>query len=495
MARLFRQLLANSMSSGLIRSTMGAQLNRGTYGIDPPGRDLDLECGYPLVVTPQILRHLYRRNGIAARVVNIWPDECFSIYPDIYETDKNGDTPFEKAWKALSTRIPICHHWHRADRLSRIGQFGVLLLGITNAGGLDQPLPGINARTGEPEPRRRRDLRLGYVRPFSQEFVEIMELESDPRSPRYGQPRLYQLTFNDPKQTDLTSTSSRIVHWTRVIHLADNRGESEVLGQPALEPVLNYILDLRKVSGGGAEMYWRAAFPGYSVETVPDLLGEAVMDEDSIKAQFEEYTNGLKRYLAMDGVTVKSLMPQMADPTAHSANLLSLIAATVEAPMRVFMGSESGHLASTQDVGNMNKRVGRRQEVYLDPFVIRPTIDRFQAVGLLPATKSDAYFVAWKDLNTMSDKDRALVSLQKSQALQAYVAGGVEAVLPVAEYLHHILGFTPEEASAMVSVVKTRGKRLTLDPLKAKLDSKPAGGIKKPAKATANRPRGAVQRN
>jgi hypothetical protein len=495
-----RRLLANLAIS---RTTMAAMQNRGEFGIDPPGRNLNAECGYPEVVTPALLRYLYRRNGVACRVVNIWPDECFAIPPVVYEKDKvKVDTTFEKAWQALTKKVSVPSYWHRADRLSRVGQFGVMLLGITNAGPLDRPLPGLNSLTGETEPKRRRELKLSYLRPFSQEFVQIVELEGNPQSPRYGLPKYYQLTFCDPREGNIGATSDRRVHWSRVIHLADNREESDILGTPAIEPVLNYILDLRKVSGGGAEMYWRAAFPGYSVETLPDLLGEAVMDPESIKEEFQDYSLGLKRYLAMDGVTVKSLTPQMADPTAHANSLINLICATIGIPMRIFMGSESGHLASTQDTGNQNRRTGERQQNYLEPQVIRPTIDRLIDVGVLPAPETGSYKTSWTDLNTLDEKDRALVALQKTQALQAYVAGGVEAVMAFEEYLHLVLGFTPDEARAVTSAVKGRPTRHTIDPVKANLDlkqaqlsAKTAAAAKKPAKKPGGRPAGKIQRN
>lgn len=491
---VLRRLLVNNGALVLARTTLARQLAGAELGIDPPGRNLDLECGYPTAAHPGILRELYRRNGVAARVVNIWPDECFAVDPEVYETEKASTTVFERAYKEFTQRFNLAHYWHRVDRLSRIGQFGVLLLGVVNAGPLDRPLPGIDARTGEPDPRRRKELKIGYIRPFSEEFAKIEELEADPTSPRYGQPRYYQLTFNDPKVGNLGSTVNRRVHWSRVIHVAETMGDSNILAAPAMEPVLNYVLDLRKVSGASAEIYWRAAFPGYSVETLPDLVGEAVMDEDTIKEQFEEFSRGLKRYLAMDGVTVKTLTQQMADPTQTTLNLIGLICATIETPVRIFMGSESGHLASTQDGGNWNKRVAKRQSKYLDPFLVRATVDRLTAVGFLPVPASKQYSVAWKDLNTMSDKDRALVSLQKSQALQAYVAGGVEAVMALEEYLHLVLGFSVEEARGVVAAVNSRGKRLTLDPVQAKLQSKTAGA-KKPARSPRGRPAGNIQRN
>lgn len=481
--------------------------------LDPTGRDLDKECGYPDVVTVATFRQLYARWGICRRVVNVYPDECWAVPPEIYEDeDPTVDTRFEKAWRELNQRINLAHYWHRADRLMGLGRFGVLLMGLSNTGGdLSLPVPGVNPKTGEKTANRpKKDIKLLYLRPFAEDQVQVRAVEQDASSPRFGQPVSYNVTFADPNAQggELTSTTTRAVHWTRVIHLADNLESSDVAGVARLEPVLNYCLDLRKIGGSSAEMWYKGGFPGFSFETIPDLIGESVMDEESVKEQFEEYMEGLKRYLALDGVTAKPLYPQIADPTPHAMLQLNLIAATIGVPLRTLLGSEMGHLAATQDAGNWNRRIAHRQGTLIDPRVIRATIDRLILVGVLPEPASGTYKIEWRDLNTVTDKDKAMVTLQRAQALMQYVSGGCEAVMPVHEFLTLVMGFTVDEANevtAKVEEAKKANKFLT-DPFKmeratqqsaldikaAKAKPKPQGGGRtgNPPRRPAGRPAG-----
>lgn len=226
-------------------------------------RDLNKECGYPEFLTLENFITMLDRNGVANRVNSIYPDECFAVDPVVYENEKKRDTPFEKGWKAL-LKAEACnplHYAHRADVESGKGHFGLLLLG-TDDGAKDfsRPLPGID-EDGRPTPRAR-DLRLLYLRAFSERNVQIARFQTDPGSPRFSHPLLYNINFADMHYSgledntgyaELTTIVER-VHWSRVIHLADNRAESEVYGVPRLRPVYDRLADVSKILASSGEM-------------------------------------------------------------------------------------------------------------------------------------------------------------------------------------------------------------------------------------------------
>lgn len=510
------------------RTQMADDMNSGTEGLDPPGRDLDRECGYPFAPTIRTYSRLYEREGYAKRVVDVWPDECWSVRPELYETEDSRVTKFERAWERLNAKVNVWKELHLVDKSCGKGTFALALLGFDDGKDLSAPVEGVNRR-GEPSKRRsKKPINLLYISTYSEEHVTILSIEDDQTNPRYGLPRWYNIRVLGT-EIDSSSSAQQLsdtlrVHWSRVIHVADNCESSKVFGTPRMKAVLNRLLDIRKTLGGSAEMFWKGAFPGYSFETIPELLGESVMDEESVREQFEEYMDGLKRYLALDGVTAKQLFPQVADPTQHVEQQVAAICACIGVPMRVFMGSESGHLASTQDSINMNKRVSRRQRLFCETDLIRPLVDRLIMVGSLPEP-AEGYLISWTDLNTMSDKDKALVALQRSQALMQYVSGQVEAIFPARQFFTLILGLSDEEASAVMDAVEeNKGLELT-DPLgeaaaerdanlqikvakatpkpamggsSVKRKPKPQGGGRtgsKPARKPAGRPSGQVQRN
>ena len=68
-------------------------------------RDIDEECGYPKSITTQQYQYLWDREGIAKRVVEVWPKECWSENPEVLESEDPSETTFEKELKALQKRL------------------------------------------------------------------------------------------------------------------------------------------------------------------------------------------------------------------------------------------------------------------------------------------------------------------------------------------------------------------------------------------------------
>lgn len=438
--------------------------------IDRGGKNIDKECGYPEVVTPAYCKSFYDREGIAKRVVRIFPEECWKQDPEILETDDDNDTEFEKAWKQFEKKFNMYALMQRADIMSGIGTFGVMLLGIDDGKQLIEPVSGVpldgkqpgtypltaNAEQGD---KRKRKHNLMYVRIFDESAVTINKFEIDIRSPRYGQPLLYNINFIQyGTNTQVVQpvapmpTSPTPVHWTRVIHFADNRESSEVYGVPRMQPVLNRLYDLRKVLGGSGEMFWKGGFPGISFEVNPELQGVANLDTDSMRKEFEAYQNGLQRYLALVGITAKSLAVQVADPEGHFVTHIKAIACSLGIPWRVLMGTEEAKLAADQDSSAWNERIGNRQTKYCTPYIITPLIMRLITMGILPPLQDmdTGLIVKWADLHTPSDTEKATIASTQATALSTYITSGCDVIMPPKLFLTMIMNFTDDEAEAIL---------------------------------------------
>ncbi len=434
-ARNFAESVLNTTAL-LRRDVMAKLLN--------PGKDIDGECGYPTVVSVEDMKRMYDRNDVAQRVVRLEPEESWSSVPEIYEDEDTDETAWEKDWKELEQKCNCLHYLERVDILSGIGNYGVLLFGLSDGLPLDEPVAGIDERTGEMITPG--NLELLYLRPFSHSVVSVDKRELDAGCPRYGMPTMYSINFEDSVDSRFSTKRTMKVHWTRILHVADNRDESEIYGVPRMEAVYNRLLDLRKVLAGSAEMFWKGGFPGYSFEVMPEL-GDAEIDVDALQEQMEDYSKGLQRYLALGGVTAKSLSMQVADPKSHLESQMKVIAMTKGIPYRVFLGSEQAQLASEQDLHTWNRRVQRRQNQYLTPLLVRPFIDRLIAYGILPEV--DAYMVKWPDRETPSDIEQMEVAKGRTEAMASYVGGNVAFLVAPKEYLMMVLGYTEEEAEVM----------------------------------------------
>lgn len=398
--------------------------------------------------SPEVTQYkaFYDTHCVATRAVEIYPLETWQVQPSIFEDDDpNIQTEFEKAWDELGSSLkgqswhkneegsPVWNYLMNADILSGIGSFGIILLGFDDGGQLNEPMPML-ADEDNPEEEKTWDTtedpesddlgptltgnqlgsidaqytggsslgvdkvptlkdgtkrKLIYMRAFDESLVQITRLELDRTSPRYGQPLMYRVTLLDPELAKSQSISMDLscpeVHWTRVIHIAETKGSnSEVFGIPRQQQVWRQLLNLYKLYGGAPEMYWRGALNGLSFETHPQLGGDVIIDNDSLKNQIENYRNSLQRDLTTSGMTVKSIAPTVVDPNPNIEVQIQAICIKLACPQRIFMGSERGELASSQDDSSWNDRLKNRQNVYVTPHIIVPFVDRMIAAGVLP---------------------------------------------------------------------------------------------------------------
>jgi len=442
--QLVRDMIYNTITS---RSELLSTLT-------DPRRDIDKECGYPNRISIQQYKKMYDREGLATRVVELMPQESWGVDPEISEDENSdNDTTFEKEWKDLENEHNLYSYMERIDELSGIGAFGILLFGLDDGKKLNEPVDGIDEqgnRTGSAQHE------ILYVRPFDQSLVTIKTSETNTSNKRFGQPTMYSVTMQNPN-VDQNATviedegKEVLIHWHRVIHIADLRKSSEVYGTPRLQSLFNRLLDIQKITGGSAEMFWKGGFPGYSFELDPNAQAP---DDDAmteLKTQIAQWSNGLQRYLTTQGIKVNSLDPQVADPENHVDVQLTICAIALGVPKRVFMGSEQAKLASETDSQNWNKRIKRRQNKYLTPYVVKPVINRCIAYGALPEVEK--YEVLWPDLNTPSEKDKAEVAKAWIETFKAYVGGDVDTLIPPELFLKMYAELNDDEVDKVMKAL------------------------------------------
>lgn len=420
-------------------------------------RNIGDECGFPdsFQITPEKLRQLYKRDAIAGRVVELWPRECWQVNPSIFEVHKESiATPFEITWNNLGKSLQsepgyykeqessaLYEYLQRADIMSGIGRYGVMLLGIDDGLPLDQPAT------------YRADTKLLYIRIFDESLAQITQRESNNLSPRNGQPTMYQVTFDNA--TDVTaSVSSQMgitssVHWSRIVHIVDNIQSNEVYGTYRLEPVLNDILTSQKSRWGSGEMFWKGASPKISFETNPQLGGDVVINKPRMKDQIEKVINGLQQYWFLTGMQAKPIAPVAVDPKPFIDACIQSICIKLGIPVRIFMGSERGELASTQDDDAWNDRVKERQNRQVTPRVICPFINRCINLGILPIP-TQGYQVEWQDITSQSAKDKATVQTMRLNMLANFIKSGLDTRFNLIEFMGKFLDMSKDEAQSLL---------------------------------------------
>jgi hypothetical protein len=395
-------------------------------------RDIYEALGYKKDLTFNDYFLQYSRQDIAAAVIDRPVSATWRGPLALIESDDDNDTALEKGWEDLEKRLHLKKAFARLDRLTGIGEYGVMFLGfsdVDSAGKLDQPVTPTAT------------LQLLYVRPLSEANATISQWETDPANERYGLPVMYSLTLVSHKGGN---SQTLTVHYTRVLHIADSTLEGSIYGTPRLMAVFNRLTDLEKLTGGSAEMFWRGARPGYHGSIDPEMSMDDAT-KDSLRDQIDEYDHNMRRFLIGKGLDIKSLEQQIADPAAHVDIQIQMISAQTGIPKRILTGSERGELASSEDKDSWLQTIQTRREEFAEPTILYPFVDLMIKYKVLPAA-IDSYTVKWEDLWSTSDKEKAEIGSIRAKSLQAYAANPYAGdILPMDAFLKYGLGLTDDQ--------------------------------------------------
>jgi hypothetical protein len=371
-------------------SRIGFAMRAGiTFG---GSRDLYSALGYTRDLTARDYRDRYRRGGIAARVVEALPKATWRGGAELVEDqDPTIDTAFEDAWNALNRRLNAWSAFRRVDVLAGLGRYAILLIGAP--GKLDTPLP-----------KRLVSDDIVYLQPYSEEDAAIMRVDDDPSSARFGYPTAYQISRRASLSSTLTSMATLNVHYTRVLHVADDVLDERIAGNPRLERVWNYLDDLEKIVGGGSESFWRRAHQGVIFNLDKDL--EITAEEaKKIEEAADELVHDVRRTMAVRGMETTMLGSDVANFANQVDAIITLIAGASGTPKRILVGSERGELSSTQDRENWEQLVRDRRTDFAGPSVVFPFVDLMIERGALPTPEQ--YSIRWPEIEALTAPEQA----------------------------------------------------------------------------------------
>lgn len=404
-------------------------------------RDIYTEAGYPTNLNFIDYYTRYRRQSVATRVIEAPVKACWRQQPLITDFDPDV-SEFEKMVSDYLVKSKkLFHVLSRADKLAGIGSYAVLVLGFNDGGDLSEPV------------KKRDGMKLNFIRPISQQNAAIDQTNQDSTSERFLLPELYSIAVG-ANINGLKPAETVKVHWSRVIHLCEGLLEGDIEGTPRLMSVYNDLIDLEKISAGSGEMFWRGAIPGYlaSIDSDTDI---ATLNTEAMKDEIEKFEHKLQRWLKLQGVNVEQLSPNISDPTPHQKVCIARISASTGIPVRLLTGSERGELASSQDDTNWNSRVDERRTSYVEPYILRPTIDRLIDFGVLPepvegeedvSEDTYPYAVEWPPVSSPDPKEVNETIKTKTEAITAYGDSmGAETVLPLKFFLTDILGLSEDK--------------------------------------------------
>jgi hypothetical protein len=361
-------------------------------------RNVDEALGYKAALEVEDYRNRYKRNPIAARVIEAFPRGTWRGAGELIEDeDPNKITDFEHEWGLFATRLKVWPTLLRADILAGLGRYAIVLLGA----------PGV---LSSPLKKSLRSTDIAYLATYAEDNAKILEFEKDLGNPRFGRPIFYEISKMVPEATGtLAAEAKSKVHWSRVIHVADGMLEDNVYGQPRLERVWNRLDDLDKIVGAGAEAFWLRAHQGYQFDLDKEMELTAAAEQD-LKDEVDEFINGLRRAVRTRGMKLTTLGSDVATFDRNVESVIGQIAAGTGIPQRILMGSERGQLASQQDRVNWAERVQDRRVEYAGPLVVGQLVDRLIEHGALPTPTE--YDIRWPAIFDLSDEEKATIGVK-----------------------------------------------------------------------------------
>lgn len=435
-----QQIISEIMSRGGLARRMGFQ-----YG---DKRKVYKALGYPddTELTFEWYYNKYGRQDIARAVIDRPCDATWRGDLSITEPGRNpADSDLNKQWKKLDESLFLKKRLNKVDKLCDLGRYSILLLGLNDVKKKEDFQKPVNGAR-----------KLLYVKQIAESEATVHTWEVNTQSPRYGMPVLYQIQTGmaqgGAQTTIIEESQDLIIHYSRVLHYVSGNLTSEVFGVSKLMPIVNRLVDLEKILGGDAEMFWRGARPGYTASAKEDYeLGTA--EEAALLTELDKYEHDLRRFIVTKGIDIEALEQQVAKPLEHIEVQLQAISAQTGIPKRVLIGSERGELASTQDKDAWKELVKTRQEEHAEPTILRPFINLLMKYGILPAV--DDYNVMWDDVFAPSEMDKAKVGKERSDALKTYADSALaSAVLPPPLALRYLLGLNEEQVQEVLKAMK-----------------------------------------
>ena len=366
------------------------------------------------------------------------------------DTDEH-QTQFEKAvaefMSGEHTRRKPLHRFNVLDRLARLGEYSILVLGFSDGRDLSTPVGGVEDGT-DPEFNGLDDLM--YIATFAQDRIISMTTETDMTSERFRLPLTFEVITEDPsedpEEVSNSDYESQKIHWTRVIHVPEGTLEDDLRGTPALKPVFHELLNIDKIKAASAEGYWRSGYQGFVVSPPRDENGQLMAFEDGgdgVAEEIRKFLNNFEREISTTG-NITSLDSDISDPTPHLEANYQSIAAAEDIPKSILTGEEMANTGNAENVRQWHQKIGQRRNNHADTVIYTPTIQRLIDVGVFPEPEGDGFENEWLPLDEMSEREEVELQKLMSEALSNMSPGGDPTHLASVPELRKALGWHPE---------------------------------------------------
>lgn len=407
-------------------------------GIDAKRPGAWVQYGYKADLTFDDFKRAYDRGGAGHGAVHRLLDRCWQENPRIKEPAADKETPWEEGVIKTLTAINGFQKLRDFDRRNLIGRFAGLIYRVADNQQLDRPLT-----TGT---------KLVDLVPVYENQLRVLKWDDVQTSERFAMPEMYEYRSRPPVQVDTQAQPEQWVqvHWTRVQILAEGAVGDMFDGVPLLRAGFNNLVDLEKISGGSGESFLKNSARTVVFEYEPNAdVSRITLNTDgtpggkTVREVHEDQTRSLNRNqdssIVLAGGKATTLQTTISDPTGAFNLAANLFAASVQMPMTILFGAQTGRLASDEDQKDMIARCKSRQKNDLTP-MLTELVTRLQAAGVLPAGEFE---IEWPDMAAPSDEHRLKNSDTMASINQKAFQGGMTGIFDIDE-IRKAAGFEPQ---------------------------------------------------
>lgn len=381
----------------------------GNNGVSADGkRDYNMLFGYLNDPLYSDYRYMFERGGIGYTVVSKLPKSCWRELPEV----KSGDTRILEGELLMLKNAGFFKAMERADIANRIGSYSVLFIGIPD--GLDPSLPIGSAKKGNFDGL--------YFNVYEEDGITVAKWNDDPASKRYNKPEIYELQTTANNASSLMGkVASRLVHYSRVVHLAEGAISNSLEGCSSLKAPWNALTDKAKISGSNAESNFKnsrqkvvlSARPGAKVDNTTGAV-------DKLKENAENFQNNQEDFLRLNNMDAMAIQPSISSPRDSYDINVEEVAGATGYPVRILTTKAGGSVTGSEDKATYNAMVNDRQDQECTPWLI-DSLTSLAEAGILDLPVGTC--IKWPVQSALSAKEESEVVKNKGDAFKSATEG------------------------------------------------------------------------
>lgn len=357
------------------------------------------DFGWPTKVSFELLYEAYCRDSVAEAAIEKTAAKVWETQPTLRLegfTEGSDLTTTEQMVADHFKRIRFWQRLHEAEKRGLVGNYSGVILQIAD-----------NQEWLQPVSRAMGIEKLVSIIPAWQGQLTVSEWYTDTSDELYGQPKMF--AFNEASVGDNQNRSRSVeIHPDRVVVWSDT---GDVDDTPLMRAGYNDLMDLQKIRGAGGEGFWKASKGAPILKMDKDARAKELAQMMGVPVEelltkigdhLDEFNKGFHNSLVLQGMETSSLDVNLPTGDHSFMSSLSCFAASINMPVKILVGMQTGERASTEDAKEWAKTCKSRRDNHTIPN-IQTIIERLASFGVIAESEWE---VDWDDLTEANQTEK-----------------------------------------------------------------------------------------